>query len=225
MTKLVIQNDTADGLIFQETDDTVFYAVPDAIYQLMIVGEKVDKTDLIEFCGMCPNNDPCALDLCSPDPSIALTVTGAAGIVNWCGETWTLPADSGVRKCVCPTTYMQVSNYVSAGFYKSYHMWSYSATPSTNLLISRYAYSTGFMIGAAFANMAEAFNRNLWDLRAGPPTGWPVNTQNVPVSFTAIDAVAQPSPSDYILGDEFFFEQALSGITYTVERGVATEWP
>lgn len=41
-------------------------------------------------------------------PTIYLTVTGSSmRAINWCGELWQLPADSGERKEVCPTGYLR----------------------------------------------------------------------------------------------------------------------
>lgn len=47
----------------------------------------------------------CSPGDCGTDPSMQVTVTGASGTIDWLGETWNLPADSGIEKCVCPTFY------------------------------------------------------------------------------------------------------------------------
>lgn len=40
-------------------------------------------------------------------PTVFLTVTGdEIQTINWCGETWHLPYDSGTRISVCPTAYI-----------------------------------------------------------------------------------------------------------------------
>ena len=67
---------------------------------------------------------------CDPDPEMLLTVTGSSGTVNWCGQTWNLPADSGVEKSVCPTVYEKGRYFTSLGGYGSeyhaYHEWHHN---------------------------------------------------------------------------------------------------
>ncbi len=41
--------------------------------------------------------NPCAED----EREMLVTVTGASGTINWCGQTWVLPGESGVEKSVC----------------------------------------------------------------------------------------------------------------------------
>lgn len=50
-------------------------------------------------CASTPENP------CGDVPEMLVTVTGSSGTINWCGETWNLPDDSGVEKSVCPTDY------------------------------------------------------------------------------------------------------------------------
>lgn len=57
----------------------------------------------LPWCCASPSN-PCG-DL----PEMLVTVTGTTGTINWCGETWNLPDDSGVEKSVCPDTYSIVN--------------------------------------------------------------------------------------------------------------------
>ena len=47
------------------------------------------------------------------DPTMDLTVTGSTGTIDWCGETWVLPGDSGDEKEVCPQSYRK---HVAAGY-------------------------------------------------------------------------------------------------------------
>jgi len=62
------------------------------------------------------------------EPSILLTVTGASGTINWCGETWNLPDDSGVEKSVCPTGYGK-DQVILTGYSMTYdaaNIWTYN---------------------------------------------------------------------------------------------------
>jgi hypothetical protein len=167
----------------------------------------------------------CAGNNCSGtnNPNLQLTVTGASGSVTWCGETWNLPADSGDTRCVCPTTWTETINYVSANYYKATNKWEYTNVNTTNMIIGRYAYTTGFPIGGAFANYISAFNRALWNLRSGPKTNFGVNAQNVPAGFTDIDTVAYPTKSAYAITNDFFTSVTNGGITYTWAKGI--NWP
>lgn len=85
-------------------------------------------------CGAAPNP-------CDPDPEMLLTVTGASGTINWCGQTWNLPADSGVEKSVCPTSYSKGRFTVvyptipipGYKFWDAYHFWEYGIGGNSEL--------------------------------------------------------------------------------------------
>jgi len=49
------------------------------------------------------SSDPCESVNCSGDPSMKISVSnmGATEMISWCGETWNLPDENGMTKCVC----------------------------------------------------------------------------------------------------------------------------
>lgn len=82
-----------------------------------------DNTPIVDINDLftdCPSAENCVGIDCGTDPSIALTVSGASGTINWCGKTWNLPADSGVIKCVCPTSYTSPAPFANK------EIWNYN---------------------------------------------------------------------------------------------------
>lgn len=80
-------------------------------------------------------------------PQMVMKVTGAGpGTVNWCGESWTLPGESGVEKAVCPTQY-----YLRGPAPFSYrHRWRHSNGIFLRRFVSGY-YNTFFMSKTVFS--------------------------------------------------------------------------
>jgi len=80
-------------------------------------------------------------------PLMVLTITGLTGDVTWCGETWSLPSESGVTKTVAATDYdkskaVVTDNSPSYGVQrksKAYkHSWKWSdGVHSTGLALYR----------------------------------------------------------------------------------------
>jgi len=62
---------------------------------------------------------------CDPDPEMLVTVSGATGTINWCGETWVLPGESGVEKSVCPETYTLDKGFTAPQYevFWGWHEW------------------------------------------------------------------------------------------------------
>jgi hypothetical protein len=85
-------------------------------------------------------------DPCPGQPKMLLTVTGTSGTINWCGETWVLPADSGVQKVVCPTTYYKDYFYSPAKSASiADHVWRYDyGTPAHLLFRKQYSVYFGY---------------------------------------------------------------------------------
>lgn len=233
---LVRVNQAEDGLIFQPIVEHTFWAVSDPDYQAMAPAHAIVKEDLSEFCAICfEDDDPCSLDLCSPDPSVGITVTGASGTINMCGETWVLPGESGVTKCVCPLIYLE--DFSDTMTYTT-HAWSYDGfgseglrlvrqwstldlTPAINQsgnvringLQSKYLYhhytSGTYQTSYYSSLMSNTFTNTLAPTQI---TGNPVVAHGKGVRPMRIP-------------DEYFFEYTDAGITYKIERGNAAEWP
>lgn len=99
----------------------------------------------------------CGGNPCAPDPEMLLTVTGAAGTITWCGETWVLPGDSGVEKSVCPTTYgkqrgtnttIQYYSYIS-GTWQATHWWNHLGSLSMKRQAVTFKYNTSPSLGGS----------------------------------------------------------------------------
>ena len=66
--------------------------------------------------------NPCA----DGEREMILSVVGPSGSANWCGETWTLPGDSGVEKKVCG---VYVKEQAVSGYYNhAQERWNYASS-------------------------------------------------------------------------------------------------
>ena len=132
--RLVKVNDAETALEFQQADENTFHAVSVTDFGNMAPAHQVVKEDLSEFCALCPvDPNPCPADMCPDgmggfDPSMAGTVTGASGTITWMGETWVLPGESGVTKCVCPDMYSHYTLTGGLNTYTSHETWRKTAT-------------------------------------------------------------------------------------------------
>jgi hypothetical protein len=146
----------------------------------------------------------------SNDPNMQLTVSGASGTVDWCGEIWNLPADSGDTRCVCPTTYNQFR----------------SAVPTAS---NRWAYGSSLqMLRNSYSGTFDQQN----SLRLNPVGAvdsldlWRFYLSTVYSSFNAlgfISTVPFATYSDYLITNEYFGSHTTGGITYTWDKGI--NWP
>lgn len=154
---------------------------------------------------------------CSGDPSMRVTVTGATpGSITWCGELWVLPGDSGVEKCVCPTTYLKNKNSITGSSPSKFgaHKWLYFSG-GIDLLVSRYYrnYSNETGSGTTSNNQARVLgtsDRKRWRTGVTSISTFPIGL---------ISGVGTPTYSDYDITDDFFGEHTISGITYKWEKG------
>jgi len=80
-------------------------------------------------------------------PGIALSVSnlGATETIIWCGKTWNLPGDNGLRQCVCPTFYEKNTGSSRSS---NYERWRYGASLRLEQSINP---------GAAGINRAQVF--------------------------------------------------------------------
>lgn len=176
----------------------------------------LDNGDLMGEC-CCEEGNPC-----DPEPSMNVTVTGASGTINWCGETWNLPGDSGDTKTVCPTYYVKQTT-TGATTLKARHEWSYAGTKVSLGMVRRY--SRFFMTGVAYNTVAfyasdtgtTRQDKYLWYFIGG--------TWNGPyTSLSQVTGVSpllsgRPSFSSYDFGSNFFGSETVAGITYTWAKG------
>ncbi len=80
-------------------------------------------------------------------PGIALSVSnlGATETIIWCGKTWNLPGDNGLRQCVCPTFYEKNTGSSRSS---NYERWRFNASLRLSQSINP---------GAAGINRAQVF--------------------------------------------------------------------
>lgn len=170
---------------------------------------------------------------CYPDPEMLVTVTGASGTINWCGQTWNLPADSGVTKTVCPTGYLQTKYYQGAPpasypNWVAFHSWFYG----TSLQLSR-AVKTSNRVGGYKRDAGNNGNnlrfkstRDLFVFGGPYATARPAPityTNTYYSSLSIISGVNPPQYTDYLITDDFFGSHTIGGVTYTWAKG--NGWP
>lgn len=177
----------------------------------------------------------CGGNPCDPDPEMLCTVTGASGTINWCGETWNLPADSGVQKSVCPTGYTKGQN--STGFTspppanKLYatHRWRYSGGISmTRLYQWRYWTFMAYLSQRNWVNNLKLFGTATDAIffqggggsKARPPTVASTNVAKSTIGLiTTVGAPFFTAYGGYALTSNFFGSYTTGGITYSWQQG------
>jgi hypothetical protein len=83
-------------------------------------------------------------------PQMLMTVTGAGpGTVNWCGEAWVLPGESGVEKAICPTQYFGPNPFP----FNYRHRWRHSNGIFLRRFNSGYLSGTVPVVFSAFNNL------------------------------------------------------------------------
>jgi len=184
------------------------------------------------------------------DPEMLLTVTGTTGTINWCGETWNLPGDSGVQKSVCPTVYALYKytlNYAGSSYGSPWssnlidckHIWSFNFDSlrlerqygrRDDLLNSKMYKTFGQQI-ASSVDLNKAPSGSDQDFIAFTPTQFgtpfppPMNLSgwsSFPLGVLTTGA-APPRENDYKIHNGMFGSTTISGITYTWEKGLG--WP
>ena len=142
-------------------------------------------------------------------PTMTLTVTGSSGTVNWCGETWVLPGDSGTQKSVCPSNYTLLTSGSDLR-----HTWGFGG-PSTGSLNLERTYQTTLSSGInrIFLNYGSG---RLTDYHAG------ITLDTFQIGVLSSGS-ALPSGSSYTLNSNFFGSYTFGGITYAWEKGDG--WP
>ena len=163
---------------------------------------------------------------CTPlcaDPSMLITITGAAGAINWCGKVWNLPGDSGIQYEVCPSSYLK-------GYYRSTvgteihinarQVWK-KAGPWDVLSLTRTYDYTKYTVPATTRFLGN--NR----LAVKDSTDWRAFTGGGTFTFATelnkITAVIGPTMANYLVTNEFFGSTVIGGITYAWEKG--EDWP
>lgn len=171
--------------------------------------------------------DICEINLCDPDPEVLATVTGTTGTINWCGETWVLPGDSGVEKIICPTSYAHYTQYTSIYSQQALHSWKYVQTLSLLDLTLRRDFNVGSPLLLDKYNRISLDGSN-WGIKRvtqfspGSPTSY-FNTTVVPTTFAFPLGDAMPTLANYDITDNFFFSHTIGGVTYSWARGLG--WP
>ena len=158
------------------------------------------------------------------DPEMLVTVTGAAGSINWLGETWNLPGDSGLEKTVCPTTYFLIKGTAFTGtYYYARHRWRFGTGNELDLYIR---YQVG-LFGSNWYRLTN-FNwltvKNSKDVRSfsGVAPSRPVPPTFTFTGYSNINnilGVGPPYYDTYTLTNEFFGSHTISGITYSWAKG------
>jgi hypothetical protein len=174
----------------------------------------------------------CATNDCSGsnNPNMQLTVTGASGTVNWAGETWNLPADSGVVKCVCPDQYTlttrTTTGLTSEGLWEEeWKKYTPTSTSYYALKLRRWVQNYSVPpIQNVGNNQIDIFiggyNRSTYSYNWQNMTG---STQTAGGGFAGIMIGGVPEhglPSTVRLENRFFTSKVISGITYTWAKGI-----
>jgi hypothetical protein len=142
-----------DGKSIQYTSDVAYtgadtfdYTVSDGLCEatetvtIDVVGFPV--ADCSAQIGNCSN--PYVAGQC---PQMVMTVTGAGpGTVNWCGEAWVLPGESGVEKAICPDQYFGPNPFP----FNYTHRWRHSAGIFMRRSVSGYLSGTVPILFSAF---------------------------------------------------------------------------
>lgn len=155
----------------------------------------------------CPNP-------CDPDREMLVTVTGGVGAINWCGEVWNLPGDSGVQKSVCPATDIKLQ------FYTTFFPNSANATDRwtiTNLSLNRNWFQTPlYYAGINRLTVQGEKDSRYYTIDLLLPTS---KTATPFSTINKVLGVAFPNYTAYALTDEFFGNHTIAGITYAWEKG------
>jgi len=155
----------------------------------------------------CTTSNPC-----DPNPEMLLTVSGSSGTINWCGETWNLPGDSGVQKSVCPTDYKPAgvtTTYESVDLYS--HHWYYNS--SLKLLRRVGIYNGTLTFNGKNSLVINSVNDYF---------GFFYNTLNsssVNLGVFTSGKPASPTYSDDAINSDFFQSYTTGGVTYTWQKG------
>ena len=148
---------------------------------------------------------------CDPDPEMLLTVTGSSGTVTWCGQTWNLPADSGVQKSVCPTVYVDSST----GRFR-YIRWVYGGSS----LFLRRLFDT--LAGYGDEKIEIQPNTAVWRdyLRMNTVSTWSIVNVTLGVIYPRTSGMSIPSTSNiFPMVDYMFGSYTNAGITYAWAKG------
>jgi len=163
----------------------------------------------------CPNSEP--------DMILTVSNAGATETIDWCGETWNLPTDNGVKKRVCASSggyslYTPPASPFSTFIYKE--EWrNVSDHPPRYLEIQRSynLYDNGTFTFKQYFNLVKLRDGNIYSAqRFGPATTQTFTTRSFTVGLDA----PLGSKSDYRINDNQFGSFTTPGnITYTWERG------
>jgi len=193
------------------------------------LAEAIDGPVAFFFCA----NDPAPVNPCGPDPEMLLTVTGASGTVNWCGQTWNLPADSGVEKSACPGSHgiVQTSGltpYSTFTYWLAHETWKYTAATSTNLvLINQYRVvgslgGTSYLLSGCTQSIGvqgTLSNQVFLGSGSARPVAPLFTSRTTGINPVLLSGQAAPTYSNYKIPDGFFGSHTAGGITYTWAKG------
>jgi hypothetical protein len=152
--------------------------------------------------------------------SMQLKVYGTSGTIDWCGEQWVLPGDSGDPRCVCPPNWDQQKGGPTTSQY-AYHRWSYNASAYNRLrLLRRVNLNTFQDYGVNQLALGVAgygsFSFSDFVTFQTQVTGF----TSILLGFIAPPTPAAPTISDYQITDEFFGQYThANGITYEWQKG------
>jgi hypothetical protein len=163
---------------------------------------------------------------------MVLTVSGASGTINWCGETWNLPADSGDPRCVCPDSYTlttrTTTGLASEGLWEE--EWRKSTTSLSYYALKLRRWVQNYSV-PPIQNVGNnqidifigGYNRSTYSYNWQNMTG---STQTAGGGFAGIMIGGVPehgNPGTVRLENRFFTSKVISGITYEWEKGI--NWP
>jgi len=108
--------------------------------------EECDKcpyeTVLYRECrGPCPSNHP----------EILVTVSGlVTQTINWVGETWELPGDSGVEKRICPSRYQKIQVFAPYPTFGTNQFWGIERWNGEFDMSRQYLAAVFFLLNGSF---------------------------------------------------------------------------
>ena len=196
---------------------------PSPSQSVEVIPSPSPSSEVIPSPSPSPSPSPASSSCVNEDPEMLITITGASGIINWCGETWNLPAESGMQKTVCPSSWVISQFSISPGDRAARNEWVFNLNGTDSLFLRReYLTYTAITLYSIY-NKIKGRNQLWRNAKYFTPAGNPFQTNVTPAGFTIINAVAPATFNNFMITDEYFGSVTVSGITYTWSKGLG--WP
>lgn len=159
---------------------------------------------------------------CDGNPSMDITITSSlTQIVQWLGHTWNLPADSGVTKTICPTSYDLGALNHTWGAETAIDKFTLKRSLTAESSFATNRISATFHYSDSYGDPAYTYNRPSYDYWVSPaPANYYTHSHQLD---SLIAGISRPTPNDYQLTNAFFGSYTQLGITRTWQKGA--DWP